>query len=99
MPEDVFRWVVAGAVIMACLGMIVQAGVVALLYRGARNTQMKVEPLVDRAEPILSVTRQLLEENKPRIGELSEHAVEIARTVRIQADRIGELLKDSSERA
>jgi F0F1-type ATP synthase membrane subunit b/b' len=99
MPDDVFRWVVAGAVILACLAFVVQAIVVLLLYRVARNTQSKVAPLVDRAEPILSTTRQILEENKPRVAEISAEVVEIAKTARVQADRIGELLRDSSDRA
>ena len=99
MPEDVFRWVIAGAVILACLAFVVQAIVVILLYRVARNTQTKVVPLVERAEPILATTRQILEENKPRVAEISADAVQIVKTARVQADRLSELLKDSSERA
>jgi F0F1-type ATP synthase membrane subunit b/b' len=99
MPDDVFRWVIAGAVILACLAFLVQAVVVMLLYRVARNTQSKIMPLVDRADPILVTTRQILEENKPRIAEVSVEAVEIAKTARRQADRIGDLLEESSERA
>jgi hypothetical protein len=99
MPDDVFRWVIAGAVILASLAFVVQAIVVVLLYRVARNTQTKVMPLVARAEPILATTRQILEENKPRISEVSVEAVEIVKTARLQVDRIGELLSDSAERA
>jgi len=62
MPEDVFRWVITGAVILACFAFIVQSIVTVLLYRMARNTQTKVMPLVDRAEPILTTTRQILED-------------------------------------
>ena len=99
MPDDVFRWVIAGAVILACLAFVVQSIIFVLLYRVARNTQTKVMPLVDRAEPILATTRQILEENKPRIAEVSVEAVEIAKVARAQVDRIGELLADSAERA
>jgi hypothetical protein len=99
MPEDVFRWVIAGAVLLACFAFLVQAVVVVLLYRVARNTQTKIMPLVDRVNPILSTTSRILEENKPRIAEISVEAVEIAKTARVQVDRIGDLLADSSERA
>jgi F0F1-type ATP synthase membrane subunit b/b' len=99
MPEDVFRWVIAGAVILACFAFVVQSIVMVLLYRVARRTQTKVMPLVDRAEPILTTTRQILEENKPRIAEVSVEAVEIAKSARVQAERIGDLLADSAERA
>src|SRR5581483_6069455 len=52
-----------------------------------------------RAEPILATTRQILEENKPRIAEVSVEAVEIEREAREQADRISELLAESADRA
>lgn len=99
MADDVFRWVIAGAVILACFAFLVQATVVVLLYRVARNTQAKIMPLVDRADPILAATRQILEENKPRIAQVSVEAVEIARTARLQVDRFSDLLADSTDRA
>src|SRR5207237_5055302 len=99
MPEDVFRWVIAGAVILASIAFLVQAVVVVLLYRVARNTQTKIMPLVDKATPILTTTQQILEENKPRIAEVSAQVVEITQTARRQVDRIGELLAESSDRA
>jgi len=99
MPEDIFRWVIAGAVILACFAFVVQSVVVVLLYRTARNTQTKIMPLVARVEPILNTTRQILEENKARVAEISVEAVEIAKTARVQAERIADLLSDSSERA
>jgi hypothetical protein len=99
MSDDVFRWVIAGAVILACFAFVVQATVVVLLYRVARNTQTKIMPLVARVDPILVTTRQILEENKPRVAEISVEAVEIAKTARLQADRISDLLADSAERA
>src|SRR5213075_2971752 len=99
MSDDVFRWVIAGAVLLACLAFVVQSIVVLLLYRVARNTQTKVTPLVERVEPILTTTRQILEENKARVAEITVEAVEIARTARVQAERISELLADSTDRA
>ena len=99
MPDDVFRWVIAGAVILACLAFLVQAIVVLLLYRVARHTQTKIMPLVDRADPILATTRQILEENKSHIAEVSVEAVAIARTARVQVDRVSDLLAESAARA
>ena len=84
---------------LACLAFIVQAAVTILLYRVARTTQTKVLPLVDWAEPILVTTRQILEENRPRISEISVEAVGIAKTARVQAEHLGDLLTDSAERA
>jgi hypothetical protein len=99
MPDDVFRWVVAAAVILACLAFLVQAGVVVALYRIARKLQEKTLPLAERAVPVLDTARKILDENRPRIAEVSTDAVEIARNARQQAIRIGELLDDAGQRA
>ncbi len=99
MPDDLFRVVVAVAVALACLAFVVQSVVFVFLYRLARKTQKSVMPLVERAEPILDTTREILQENKPRVAEIAVEAVEIAKTARAQASRIGELLGDGAERA
>lgn len=98
MSEDVFRWVILAAVVLACFAFIVQAGVALALYRVARKVQTRIEPLADRADSLLGATHKLLEENRPRISEISTQAVEIARSTRAQADRMSELLEDTAER-
>ena len=141
MTEDTFRIVVAAAVALACIAFVVQAVAALALYRVARRMQQKVEPLADRAEPVLgrlvpmidkiglaadnvgpmaervgiaagkvgpvvdevglvlAAAKRIMEENRPRISELSSEAVEIARSGRQQVDRIGELLHEAGDRA
>ena len=41
----------------------------------------------------------MLDENKPQVAEISADAVVIARNLKEQSVRVGELLKDTSERA
>ncbi|MCL4402496.1 MAG: hypothetical protein M1436_07535 [Acidobacteria bacterium] len=99
MPDDIFRWVIAAAVILACLAFLVQAGVAIALYKIAKRIQEKVVPLAERAEPILEDTHKLLDENRPRIAEMSADAVEIMKTARIQAGSLSGLLDDATARA
>ena len=99
MPDDVFRWVIAAAVILAALSFVVQAGVALALYRVMKNTQSKVTPLAERVGPILTITHQILEENKSKIAEVSTQVAEIARNARAQTERIGELLAEGTDRA
>jgi hypothetical protein len=99
MPDDVFRWVIAIAVILACVAFLVQAGVMIALYRISRKMQAKVMPLADKVEPILNNAREIVIENRPRIAELSTEALEIARTARTQAVQLGEMLDDTTRRA
>jgi hypothetical protein len=99
MPDDVFRWVIAIAVILACVAFLVQAGAMIALYRISRKMQAKVMPLADKAEPILNNAREIVIESRPRIAELSTEALEIARTARKQAVQLGEMLDDTARRA
>jgi hypothetical protein len=86
-------------VLLACFSFVVQSVIVVLLYRFARKTETKVMQLVERAQPILASTREILVENKPKIAQISTEAVDIVKTARIQVERIGELLSDTSDRA
>lgn len=97
--ENAFQWVITIAVALACLAFIVQAGFVIAMYRTARRIEARVTPLAERAGPILATARQMLEETRPRLAELSTEALEIARTAKAQAARISDLVEDTAARA
>ena len=106
MSEEVFRWVVAVAVALGCLAFIWQAVIVAAMYRAGKEAQKagkeaqgKIGPIIDRVENILTTTAKLLEENRPRVSEISAEATLILKAARQQTERIGELLDDANQRA
>jgi ABC-type transporter Mla subunit MlaD len=106
MPEDVFRWVIAVGVLLACLASVWQALVLAAIYRAGKEAQKagkeaqhRLGPLVDRFEAILTTSSKILEENRPRIADITTETLAVARTARQQAERIGELMDDASGRA
>jgi len=59
----------------------------------------KLAPVVDDVGTVLAATNRIVEEARPRISELSEEAVGIARSARQQVERIGELMHDAGDRA
>jgi hypothetical protein len=106
MPEDVFRWVVAAGVLLACIASVWQAIIVAAMYRAGKEAQKagkqaqnRLGPLVDRFDAILTSSSKMLEENRPRIAEITAETLAVAKTVRQQVERIGELLDDTNVRA
>ena len=52
----------------------------------------------DHAGEILQTAHQMIEENRPRISEITAEAAAMARTGREQAERLGGLLGDTAER-
>jgi methyl-accepting chemotaxis protein len=113
MPEDVFRWVIAVAVFLACIASVVQAVILAGVYRAGKEAQKagkeaqtKLAPLVDHFEAFLATCNnflttsgKLLEENRPHIAEITAETLAVAKTARQQAERIGELMDDAGGRA
>jgi ABC-type transporter Mla subunit MlaD len=106
MSEDVFRWVIAVGVLLACLASVWQAVILTAVFKAAKEAQKagkgaqaKLAPLVDRFEAVLTTSSQMLEENRPRIADITAETLIIARTARQQAERIGELLDDANGRA
>jgi len=106
MPEDVFRWVIAVAVFLACIASIWQAFVLFAIYRAGKEAQKagkeaqhRLGPLVDHFEAILTTSSKMLEENRPRIAEITAETLVFAKATRLQAERIAELIDDASGRA
>ena len=105
MPDDVFRWVVAVAVVLSSIAFVWQAFVLAAIYRlgleareSGKESLSKVGPMIERLEALLSASNKMVEENRPRIAEISTETLAIAKTARHQAERIGELVDDANQR-
>ncbi len=56
-------------------------------------------PLIDQASAVLGNANLAIEENRPRVSEITEQLTEIARTSREQVDRLGALMEDAGDRA
>jgi len=70
MTDELFRWVVAAGVGIACLAILVQAIVLLLFYRSVRKIQERAEPLIDRVEPVLGKVEPIMD----RVSALLEKA-------------------------
>jgi uncharacterized protein YjbJ (UPF0337 family) len=99
MSEETFRWVITVAVILAAASAILQAIVVLGVVAEVKKFQVRIQALIDRAEPILDSSRKIVDETGPKISLITTDAVDIAKITREQSERIGELIKDFSERA
>jgi uncharacterized protein YjbJ (UPF0337 family) len=99
MSDDTFRWVVAGGVTLAGVCCLVVAIAMMFLLRTMNRLKEKIEPLAEKTGPVLDMVRSSAVEVLPRIAEVSIDAVEISKSAREQVNRVGELLKDLSDRA
>jgi hypothetical protein len=105
MPDDIFRWTIAGAVGIATLCIVIMAVVAIMLYRIVSRVQSRVDDVTARVEPIIASVRKLTDENGPKVTALTSNAVVIsdnAREISIlakdQAYRFAEVGRDIADR-
>jgi methyl-accepting chemotaxis protein len=106
MPDETFRWVVAGGVAIATLSIVVMAVMMVVMIRVISRLQDRTERVADRAEPVIDSIRHLVNENSPKIGEIVNAAQEAAGNTRDisviakdQAHRFAEVGRDITDRA
>jgi methyl-accepting chemotaxis protein len=106
MPEDTFRWVIAGGVAVAVLCIVTMAVVSVLLYRIASRLQVRMDAVAQDVEPAVKTMRQFVNENAPKVSVIATRAVEIAANAKDisdiandQAHRFAEVGRDIADRA
>ena len=99
MSDETFRWIVAGAVILAAISALVQAIIALGIAAGFKKLQVRVQATIDRAEPILDSSRRIIDDTGPKLALITTDAVDITKMAREQTERLGDLIKDFSERA
>jgi methyl-accepting chemotaxis protein len=106
MPDETFRWVVAGGVAIATLSMFVMAVMTIVIYRAISRLQTRLDSVADRSEPVVDSIRYLINENAPKIGGIMTAAQETAVNTRDisviakdQAHRFAEVGRDITDRA
>jgi len=89
-------------ILVAALTLIVQAGILVLLFFQLRKTTENVNKMVgdlhSRIGPILTRTQILLDETQPRIAALVEDASQIVYLTRSQAQRFDKIATEASDR-
>jgi methyl-accepting chemotaxis protein len=99
MSDDVFRWVIMIGVILAVAAFAVQAVMVFAMYRVTKATQDKLLPVVDAITPMIGTVRRLLDENAPKFSQMATDASQVVKSMQEQVNRLGEVVKDVSDRA
>jgi len=94
MPDDLFRWAIAGGVAIATLCIFIMAVVSVMLYRVVSRVQARVDDVTARVEPIIDTVRKLADENGPKFGAMASNAVEIS----ANAKEISIVAKDQAYR-
>ena len=89
-------------IVVAALTLIVQAGILVLLFFQLRKTTESVNKMVgdlhSRVGPILTRTQIMLDETQPKISALVEDASHIVYLTRTQAQKFDRIATEASDR-
>ena len=99
MPDDVFRWFIVIGIFLSAAAFISQALMAARMLRITRAMQEKMTPIIEATGPMVKTIRYFIDENLPKISQMTSETAEIVKTVHVQVDRLGEVVKDVSDRA
>ena len=106
MPDETFRWVVAGGVAIATLSIVVMAVMMVVMFKVISRLQARMDRVADHAEPVVDSIRHLVNENSPKIGDIMTAAQEtvvntrdVSSVARDQAHRFAEVGRDITDRA
>jgi hypothetical protein len=86
-------------VIVAALALIIQAAMLAGMYKATRAMQENVQRLMPKVEGLLVTSRQTIEDSRQQIADITAKTSEILDITRKQVDRVDEILEDAAARA
>jgi uncharacterized protein YoxC len=99
MTEETFRWVITAGVSLTAICALVAVIVALTVAAGIKKLQVRIQSIIDRAEPILDTARRMLDDTAPKFAAVTSDATEVINLARLQTERLSELIKDFSERA
>ena len=99
MTDDVFRFWVAICAAIAALAIVAQAVMIFAIQRTARGIHQRMEAVQGKAETAIDSARQLLDDNRARISEITTQAVEVVSSAKVQVNRIDAFVAEATERA
>jgi len=89
-------------VIVTCLAVMIQAGILVGMFFSMKKTSERMESLAKRVEekamPVLESTREILEDTAPKLKEITANLVEMSGTVKSQVNRMDATFNDALDR-
>ena len=89
MSDDLFRLVIALAVVVACIAFVVQALVAFALYKAIHSIQLRTETLAGKFEPLFEQSGPVIQ----KVGPMIERAGPVLERLGPMLDRAGQTME------
>jgi len=95
-------WVITIFVVVAAVAIVVQTGILFVLYKAMRESSTRIEGIAGRIEkqasPVLTTAQAILEDAQPKLAEITTNLVESTATMREHVAQVGEATTEIVER-
>lgn len=99
MDQQTLLTVMTAFVIIAAIALMIQAAMLAGIYKASRGLQENVQRVLPKVETVLEASRQTIEDSRKQIADITSKTSEILETTRKQMSRVDEFLDDAASRA
>jgi ElaB/YqjD/DUF883 family membrane-anchored ribosome-binding protein len=99
MDQQTLLTVMTAFVIIAAVALIIQAAMLAGIYKTSRGLQANVQRLLPKIESVLETSRKTIDDSRKQIADITSKTSEILETTRLQVHRIDEFMNDAASRA
>jgi len=99
MDQQTLLTVMTAFVIIAAVALIIQAAMLAGIYKASRGLQENVQKLMPKIEGVLETSRQTIEDSRKQIADITSKTSEILESTRKQMQRVDEFMEDAASRA
>jgi ferritin-like metal-binding protein YciE len=99
MDQSSLITVLTWAVVVAAMAIILQAILLAGVYRANKKMKEQMAALAGKAEPALESAHKLLEDTRRTVNELSARTAEVLELSRKQLTRLDEVLTEAASRS
>jgi hypothetical protein len=99
MDQQTLLTVMAAFVIISAVALCIQAGFLFGIFKGMRDMEAKITPLLPKLDALVESSRAAIEEGRTQIHDITHKTNDILDVTRVQLARVDEVLEDAAARA
>jgi ABC-type transporter Mla subunit MlaD len=99
MSPNALLYVMTAFVIISAIALLIQAGMLAGMYKTVKQLQQTINPLVPKVDSLVEITRTTVEQSRGQITEVTTRANDILDSTKRQLAIVEDVVTDAAARA
>ena len=99
MSPNALLYIMTAFVIISAIALLIQAGMLAGMYKTVKQLQQTINPLVPKVDSLVETTKTTVEQSRGQITEVTTRANEILDSTKRQLAIVEDVVTDAAARA